>query len=382
MKTNFIKRLLGVVLTCVAVFMINGCKKMDSEKVLSTLSQETRKKAQEMVDNNPQLQNVTYNLNIEGAGHYADANGNRIDPKTDNSFTYHCPDVNNGETFDFDIAPVLETITREWSCSQGYRFKMKWKISVPLNISAVNPNTSQLTRGRFRMRNTSGTLIYEQNNIPATSIISLGDDPTTFNINKVWYVEYSTNWIAFSYFTMNTAPLEHYVWAQTDCADVPQRVNSATSPALISVLNACDRIEQIGITNAEISGGTYITNGTLLGYYALVNPCTPPSGSTMPDRHEVQLRCVEPLYYETAFRKITPQWGIWPGTPVTLNGYLDPFNGTIQANTIGLIDAYYIRDYDITVAGTIRHGAYKVRYRNVKTGNCNGPWSQEYDAYF
>src|SRR5690606_5092690 len=73
----------------------------------------------------------------------------------------------------------------------------------------------------------------------------------------------------------------------------PQIFNSNTSPALGSVLDPCNRIDQIAITNAEVFGGVYSVNGTLLGYYQNVLPCTPPSGSTMPDRHRVEIQCIE-----------------------------------------------------------------------------------------
>lgn len=375
-KLILLNRVAFIMLALGGIIFLDGCKKVDSKNEPITISQDAKQKAQEMINNNPQLQNVTYNLNKKGTTFFADKYGNKIEPSNHNNYTYQCDDIEYAPT------SILESVVREWSCSLGYRFKVKWKISASLPILSNNPIYQIPTKGKFKIKSTDGSTIYSENAITAVDITILGDDPSTGNINRFYSLEYYTQWIPFSYFTLDTAPLEHQIFAQTDCIFAPQIFNSNTSPALGSVLDPCNRIDQIAITNAEVFGGVYSVNGTLFGYYQNVLPCTPPSGSTMPDRHEVKIRCVEPLYYEATFRNISPQFGTWPGTPLTEYGYLNPFNILTQTGTIGTGDVYYIRDLDITVSGIIRHGAYKVIYRNVKTGNCFGPWSQEYDATF
>lgn len=350
---------------------------MDSEKQLAPINEDIRKKAQRMVDENPQLQNVTYNLNIKGSGFYADVNGNKIEPGS-NSYTYQCADAGD---IDYYISPVLETLTRERSCSQGFRFKAKWRISVPLPLLATNPNTGALSRGRLRIKNTSGAILFQQASITPVTITDLGDDPATFNTNRLYNVEYTSSWVPFSLFTMDTAPLEHTVWAQTDCEDLPQMTLTVTSPALVSVLDPCNRIEEIGIANATYSGAVYYDNGAFLGYYQLINPCSPPSGATMPDRHEVQIKYdLDPLQ---EWRKINPQ-----NSNSSLPGYVTFPVPANEPYTISTSDVYWIRsDLDLYQSGGVGvHGNYKVRYRNVKitspTTSCKGPWSVEYSAAF
>ena len=355
------------------LILFNGCKKMDSEKQLAPINEDIRKKAQRMVDENPQLQNVTYNLNIKGSGFYADVNGNKIEPGS-NSYTYQCADAGD---IDYYISPVLETLTRERSCSQGFRFKAKWRISVPLPLLATNPNTGALSRGRLRIKNTSGAILFQQASITPVTITDLGDDPATFNTNRLYNVEYTSSWVPFSYFTMDTAPLEHTVWAQTDCEDLPQMTLTVTSPALVSVLDPCNRIEEIGIANATYSGAVYYDNGAFLGYYQLINPCSPPSGATMPDRHEVQIKYVGTGSTDI-WRDISPQNNYNNGDLLT-DGYVS-YPVTVSG-TISVHDVYRIPKRDLF---NETHGNYLVRYCNVKTGspNCFGPWSQEFATNF
>lgn len=356
----------------------SSCNKIDSQNEISLLNDDARKKAQQMVDANPQLKNVQYNLNIKGTSYYADKEGNKIDPATINSYVYQCEEI------DYAPTSTLETVTREWSCSQGYRFKVKWKISASLPILATNPFTGAATRGRLRIKNTSGSTLFYQSSVTPVTVTILGDDPNTGNINRLYALEYYTDWVPFSVFTMETAALEHQIFAQTDCIYVPQILNLAYSPPLESVLNPCNRIEEIGINPRELNGsGGYITNGTLLGYYQLVNPCPPPTGSTMPDRHRVEIKCMEAGAPQGWF-PIHPDAN---GNPNDLldGGYVA--NPVTVPNTISIYDVYRIRNYDLRLGGAngpIYHGSYKVRYKNVKTGtgSCEGPWSQEFSVIF
>lgn len=332
-----------------------------------------RKKAQQMVDANPQLKNVKYNLNIKGASYYADKEGNKIDPATINSYVYQCEEI------DYAPTSTLETVTREWSCSQGYRFKVKWKISASLPILATNPFTGAATWRRLRIKNTSGSTLFYQSSVTPVTVTILGDDPNTGNINRLYALEYYTDWVPFSVFTMETAALEHQIFAQTDCIYVPQILNLAYSPPLESVLNPCNRIEEIGINPRELNGsGGYITNGTLLGYYQLVNPCPPPTGSTMPDRHEVQIKYVGTGSMDV-WHAVTPQNSYNNGY-LLLDGYVT--NPVTIPGTISVYDVYRIPNRDLYQSSI--HGNYLVRYRNVKSGSptCYGPWSQEFATIF
>lgn len=351
----------------------SSCNKIDTPNAHILSNDEMQKKAQQMVDANPQLKNVKYNLNIKGTSYYADKEGNKIDPATINSYVYQCEEI------DYAPTSTLETVTREWSCSQGYRFKVKWKISASLPILATNPFTGAATRGRLRIKNTSGSTLFYQSSVTPVTVTILGDDPNTGNINRLYALEYYTDWVPFSVFTMETAALEHQIFAQTDCIYVPQILNLAYSPPLESVLNPCNRIEEIGINPRELNGsGGYITNGTLLGYYQLVNPCPPPTGSTMPDRHEVQIKYVGTGSTDV-WRAISPQNSYNTGN-LLLDGYVT--NPVTIPGTISVYDVYRIPNRDL-YQGSI-HGNYLVRYRNVKSGSptCYGPWSQEFAIIF
>ncbi len=210
MKKLSLENLCFIILTLGGIIFLDGCKKVDSKNEPITISQDAKQKAQEMINNNPQLQNVTYNLNEKGTTLYLDKYGNKIEPSNQNNYTYQCDDI------DFVPTSILESVVREWSCSLGYRFKVKWKISASLPILDPNPIYGFPTKGKFKIKNTSNATIYSENIITPVNITTLGDDPSTGNINRFYSLEYYTQWIPFSYFTMETAPLEHQIFAQTD----------------------------------------------------------------------------------------------------------------------------------------------------------------------
>lgn len=383
MKTNFAKLSLAVMLLCFTVVIMNGCKKMDEQSAASLEDSKAKAMAdlKILLKNNPDFKKVVIPLNIKAETFYVDADGNKINPNETNSYTYQCG------SYDYVPAGILVSLTREYQCGSGYRFSAIWNVSAPLLLfTSYNGLDS---KGRIRIRNLAGTTVYYQPTITPVSIIDLGDDPETENINKLYRFEYTTEWIPFSVFTSDIKPIEHTFFASTDCSFLPQVFGTANSPALQSVLNPCNRIDPVAIGRPEMNGSTYNTYGDLNGYGNILftGGCPPPTGSTMPDRQQVQLRCVEPGYVE-AFRDISPQQGAWPGSILTSGTLPTSFSSATQSGTIGLYDTYYIPDGDIKpiilgVPSSVPvHGNYKVRYRNKMNGGCLGPWSAEIAAVF
>lgn len=363
-----------------SILFISSCKKLGADEESKNFDAKAyvENKVKQALTQNPNIANVVIPLNIKGNSKFADKEGNILLPGSINSYTYQCEDM--------DYPPYTELLSmiREYDCSAGYRFTVKWKISAPLPMYSVNPNTSALSRGRFRIRNTLGAQIYYEPTITPVTFTDLGDDPTTINTNRLYTIEYTTQWIPLSNFTLDTNPLEHSFWAQTDCEDYPQITSFVTSPALETVLNPCNRIEPILISDAEFVSGVRVTNGMLAGYYNLIGGCSPPTGSTMPQRHEIKIKCVESGYSDS-WRNITPVQGTLPGPNILTDGRLNPFNSATQAGTIGTGDSYFIPERDLFYnipTSTYIHGDYKVKYRNITTGTCNGPWSNEYLATF
>lgn len=380
MKHLNLKKIHCFSLLMLSILFFSSCKKLgaDEEKQpfdAKTYAQNEIKKA---LAQNPNLANVIIPLNIKSDSKFADKRDNILQLGSINSYIYQCDDI------DYPPYTELISISREYDCTSGFRFTVKWKISASFPLYAVNPNTSSISKGRFRIRNTSVTSLYYEPTITPVTFTDLGDDPATSNTNRLYSIEYTTQWIPFSYFTLDTAPLEHSFFAQTDCEDYPQITSFTTSTALVAVLDPCYRIEPIQISDAEFVSGVRVTNGLLQGYYNLIGGCSPPTGSTMPQRHEIQIKCVESGYSDS-WRNITPVQGTLPGPNILTDGRLNPFNSATQAGTIGTGDSYFIPERDLYYnipTSTYIHGDYKVKYRNITTGTCNGPWSNEYLTTF
>lgn len=373
MKKIFLKLPVFLLTYLTIAIVLNSCKKLDQStaKTFDDYKSSAMAKLKEQVEKNPDLLKVIYPINIKGKGYFADFNENKI--LFSNSYTYQCVDPAD---MDYPFEPSLISIGREYSCTNGYRLTATWNISAPLPFFATSPINGQLSRGRIRIKNTSGTTTYSDLNITAVAITLIGDDPTTGNVNGLWGITYTTGWIPASNFTPGTSVIEHSVVAYTDCADAVSYVTGYINSGYVDVTIACNRIDPVAVNAANGS-----SNGDLNGFGNILftGSCPNPPGGTYPDRQEVQIKCVASGVTDT-WHNIQPFSGSgWPSP-----GYLNTSynSSSYQNGTIGLYDTYYIPNDDLKVLGTITHGAYLVRYRNKMSTGCVGPWSPEISTTF
>lgn len=375
-----------ILVLSIALFIIDSCKKIEQDQPsledVANNDDIVKKDLANMkarLQANPELLRVKIPINKVAETFYSDGEGNRLAENITNRYDYQCVDPS-----DMDNPPkmTLSGLEREYNCTNGYRFKALWFVSVPLPIYNVSPITLQVSRGRIRIKNTSSTIIYSDLNITSITITDQGDDPTTGNANRLYAVEYTTSWIPFSNFSPATGTIEHSLIVYTDCEDAVALTSAYISGGLSDATNPCQRIDPVFPTNAETSGGTYITNGSLMDFRnaLFISVCPYPPGPTYPDRQQVQLKCVVSGVTDT-WRDISPVQGTWPGNKL-LDGHLATFNITTQAGTLGAYDFYYVPERDITVGGVVQHGAYKVRFRNRMNSGCTGEWSPEVSATF
>lgn len=290
---------------------------------------------------------------------------------------YECADP-----FDMIYPPssTLISYSYEYDCNEGYRFAFKWQVSISVNLLVNGPGSS-LSKERVRVIG-SGVPVYSDLNLTPITITDLGDDPSTLNDNILYEVVYETDWIDNGYLgdVFSPTSIQTSFAAYTDCVDMPTYVTGYKSVSFDGT-KGCTRIDPIGIYNAEKdNNGNYIANGTVMGFGNILAVDGCPFPANYADRYAVELKCIEPGK-ETNWYSIQPQQGTWPGNKL-IDGYLNTFNATTDAGTIGLYDVYFIRNIDIAHSGSKVHGAYLVRYRNVMYAGCSGPWSEEVQVEF
>lgn len=112
--------------------------------------------------------------NVKTESYAVDQNVNRLtikdlrDRKNGREMTT-CDDGNGDPIYGFDES-VLESCTAYYLCGSGYQVTSSWLITTPMPLTATG------SKGRLRLKNSSGTITYTNTNITPVSVAALSDE--------------------------------------------------------------------------------------------------------------------------------------------------------------------------------------------------------------
>ena len=393
MKSKTVKVFSAVCCIIFFTVMFNSCKKTDQ-----TVSQPTDltkdalvEKINEALKKNPAMGQVTIPVNQKVQGYWADLNGREIknDPSNNSARTYQCASVAD---VDFPPTSNFVNMTFIFDCTEGWKFTSTWTVSISVNLVATSPFGGALSKGRIKVKNAAGAVIYsELAGVTPVSITLLGDDANAPG-NGWFQVVCTSLWIPKIYFPA-TASTDAFggstvfssISMNTDCADLPLYATPYSS-GITFPNGPLGRVDPVYYTPASLSGNAVLTPGILLGYKN--STCQyPPSLVTYPDRQSVEIKYTG----GGGWKVISPVLATGSQSPNTTYGTLKPFTDGVtpsgsanQTGSIGLYDAYYIPNRDLYLSGsTTMHGNYLIRFRNEMTANgpgavgTYGPYSAE-----
>lgn len=343
MKTG-LKIFSAITLIGAASFIFYSCKKSETK----TSSEQSITKEEAIAKIKNQLKGkpieTTYNLNLPGRGYYSDENGNQIDLNTikQQRSSYTCPPPD-----DDYFSTELISITSQYTCGQGYEITVKYYISVLYNLVASNPNnSSQLSKGKLRLKNSSGTVIYNNTNVPISSsnIENLGMDPSDINLTK-FRITFTTPYIADVTYG-NSSVAEPAAFIYTDCSNVPSISLPYSSSQSVSTTGnytlPCTRYDKVyynpagGGTPASVAGVNAGSGCSIYGY-------------VYPDQQRIQ-------FLNTS---VTPN--VWTDMPFVLYG-------STATGYIANWDVWFI-DRTGLLAPV---GNYQIRYHNKENNTSYG----------
>ncbi len=281
--------------------------------------------------------------------YYRNVNSSMIKLKKANTSSvvcnYNCNNTSNPN--DLHLVYTLSYIQRNYICesfSDKSDLNVSWTISVPFTpLTTFGSNTST---GMLKVTDPGSTL-HTYSNL-AITIRTIGADPNC-SANTLYEIKYKAAQIPDSYFgsgmTMD-ASLNLY----NNCALVGNLITTGDVTAADAFLQAelpCYRIDRAYV-NPPGGGTSY---STITGGYAL---CTNPSGFTAIDKHQVEYRLVN---NSSGSLQWTDQTSVvyW-GETVFTNTYVE------TVGPYGVIDLANM---------TSSSGTWLVRYRNIKTSNCD-----------
>jgi hypothetical protein len=238
----------------------------------------------------------------------------------------------------------LISISSEFTCGQGFLITVEYYVSVLYNLVAVNPsNSAQLSRGRLRLKNGGGTVIYNNTNIPLSSsnIQNVGTDPSDATLTR-FKITFTTAFIDETTYA-NSASAEPGAFIYTDCANVPTvTVPYSSSQATSTTANyttPCTRYDKVYYNPAQGGMGASVAGVNASGGCGIW-------GYVYPDQHHIQ--------YKNSS-------SVWVDMPFI-------FYGSTATGFIANWDVWFI-DRSGALSSV---GNYDVRYRNKETNTGNG----------
>lgn len=290
--------------------------------------------------------------NVAGKGFYGDLEGNSLHfplNQDNNRTEWYCPQPPDQ---DDDLQQEV-SVTSQFTCNQGYRLEVTYTIKSYYNLLTANPNnSSQISKGRLLLKNSSGTVVWSNTNMAITSIVNLGTTPDDYGVADltIFQVKYITPYISESTYN-SSAKAWPSLFIYTDCPNIPtvsipySAQQAASTYDLITL--PCLRVDKVWWNPSTGLGAS------LAGMDAVPGSCYP-YNYVYPDKQEIQ------IYANGVWQAIQ----LWEW---------DPQGGTIPNNTGKIIhsDIWYI-SMSGYIGGTISAGNYQVRYRNRQEGTSNG----------
>jgi hypothetical protein len=312
MKISITKIGLAIMLTGSLFFLINGCKKNSKEesKAKDQLISELKKWAAD------QPKYTTYIVNQRIDNPQEDVNGNRVNSRLLGTGPGCYPQFTT-PIVTFESWAATNPLC---SSSNTYQFFSSFLISSENAVVADNPNNaSQHTRGRLVV---TGTNPSTDNSIPITAITDEGVDPTD-NTRRLYRVTWTKLSVPSTVFNAgNTIRFGLYYF--TECEEESQYPYAPIANiGNIGGIDACNVVSPLDISP---------TSHAVLGI-AACSCCNP---NIMPSAQRIE-------FSRAGFTTLTYDLGItevwFPTTTQLPHGY-----------------------------------TYNVRYRNIGSNGCLGPW--------
>lgn len=239
--------------------LFSSCKRRDVAQ--DKLSKEDKELIVKAISQSQESFILDQPVYLSGKGFYSDISGNKV--MVDENVNLErgiaekstCPELGDAE-----FSQEFVSIKREFTCSQGYRFEIKYKVRTEF-YPLESIHSAQFSFGRIRLKNSSGTVTYitpndKRNKVMSiknngvVAINSLGEDLNEFEII------YRTEYISQAVFSA-AAAIEPMLFLYTDCLNYPT-MTIAFSPQQSSVgvgHNAlpCLRVDKINF----VGGGGY-----------------------------------------------------------------------------------------------------------------------------
>ncbi len=161
--------------------------------------------------------------NVKTESYAVDENVNRVsirdlkDRKNAREMTT-CDDGNGDPIFGFDES-VLESCSAYYLCGSGYQVTSSWLITTPMPLTATG------SKGRIRLKNSSGTITYTNTNITPVSLTALSQTNSNFPGDVVYRVTYTSAFIDQTTF-QGAVNLENGALVATSCSQGPQAISS------------------------------------------------------------------------------------------------------------------------------------------------------------
>lgn len=347
----------AAMLICISLIAFYGCKKtgVGEPDRPNTVKQEDliaiyKAKLKD------QPTSATMVVNLPGKGFYADLSGNKVTinnaagSNTNSTDAFSCIDPADSE-----FTADLVSITREYTCNVGYRFVVQYRLETEIEPLYQN-SSSQVSRGRIRLRNSSGGTVYTTPTTTINPLISIqdngviGQNNNGDDIHEV-VVTYRSEIISEATYNLS-ASVQSSLNAYTDCTLYPQLIVpfSTQQQVLGSQHDAlpCTRIDK---AYWNVSTGL---GASAAGCNAVPGNCFP-WGYVFPNRQEIE------IFVNNQWQEIRLwRWASGGGTQTTAR-YINP------------VDIWYISMTGYTGSpSTISAGTYSVRYRNNHNISANG----------
>ncbi len=335
------------------LLILFACKKANQQNEIG-LEQTIQERSLDLLKKKIEKDGRNYEMahNVKVASYAVDQNENRLSAKDLKSHKNtrlfsSCVDVNGDPIFGFDET-VLESCTAYYQCGSGYQITTSWLLTTPL------PLTTTGTKGKIRLKNTSGTITYTNLNITPVTITALSQTNLNFPADIVYRVTFISPYIEEATF-QGAVILENAALLATTCSQGPQAISYLSSYVLyIGTIftSPCLRVDLVSINPP--SSGFY---GGIAGCNAGAT-CNWQYGYILPNTQDVEFTAVS-------------------GGAVNRTVNIRNF----AALTIVPVTASANLPTDNSIHIYLYSGTYTIRYRNNSNCNPDAPWSMVKGPY-
>jgi len=361
------------------LFLVHSCKKSENGASPAEATELANAKAALKEKIRKEGWSVTIPVNQKIGASYVDRNGKEV-PKEELMRRSHGSSAGSIiSSCDYSNSPtvLLNSYTLYFNCTTGYQVSWNYTVSTNNNIVATSPyNSSQVSKGKFYIYNSSNTLIYSNTAVTPAAVSDIGADPMNGGY-ELFSVTFSTGWLPLSDFDgAYTTKLGALL--VTDCSDIEAfpialQNYSATAYQYPST-QPCSRIDPIYFNSyspIRIWGEDPI--GTCTG-----------TGYVYPDLQEINFSIDGGAWIggSTASTYLSyylppPSWTPYPNFNSAHLGYVDPY-GVMILQLTGLFGPHNIavRERNIVYynpASSYTGGVWPVP--NPGTNCCAGSWS-------